>query len=141
VRLHPHYGIFLRIELGPAIVNLNADQVLVELLAVPDKGLLGNEFQEPAFPWGPREVLALKNSAQFFALLKERDRKIDAVDGSHKNTNRVEQLGMTQPTAARYHRLNSRQQTNPVATSLQLTVTYPDNAGYPTIPNLFKFLE
>ena len=39
VRLDSHDGIFLRIELGTPIVNLDADQVFIQLIAATEKRL------------------------------------------------------------------------------------------------------
>jgi hypothetical protein len=73
MRLHPHNGISLRIEIDSAIVNLYADEVFIQLVAIAQECLFGNKFKKPGFFGRVGEVLALQNAAQFFALLEERD--------------------------------------------------------------------
>jgi len=66
-------GVFLGVEGGSAAVDLDADQVLIEVVAVALKGLFGDEFKEAGFFGRAGEVAAFQNPAELFAFFRERD--------------------------------------------------------------------
>src|SRR5256885_16604567 len=72
VRLHAHNWIRLGIEIDPSVIDLNPDQVLIQLVSVTEKGLFGDKLEEPSLLGRVHEVLALQDSAQFFAPLEAR---------------------------------------------------------------------
>ena len=47
VRLHPHNRILLRIEIDAPVVNLYPDEILIQLFAVAQEGLLRHKLEEP----------------------------------------------------------------------------------------------
>ena len=71
MRLHADDRVLLRIESLAAIVDFDANQVLVDLVAVALKCLFGNELQKAASLGSARELFALQNSAQLLSLLKQ----------------------------------------------------------------------
>jgi hypothetical protein len=73
VRLHAHNGIFLRIEVNAAVVDLYSDKVLIQLVAVAQQGLLAHKLEEPGLFGRSGKMLAFEDPAQFFAPLEERD--------------------------------------------------------------------
>src|ERR1700728_3858910 len=73
VRLHPHNRILLRIEIDAPIVDLDSNQIFVELVSVTQEGLFRHKFEEAGLFRRVREVFALQDAAQFFALLEQRD--------------------------------------------------------------------
>src|SRR5207245_8114302 len=61
VRLYSHDGVLLRVELGTPIVNFDADQILVQLVAIAEKGLFRNKLKKPALLWRGGKVFAFEN--------------------------------------------------------------------------------
>jgi hypothetical protein len=52
MRLHADDGILLRIEIDTALVDFQANQVLVQLVAVSLECLLANEVEKTSLLWG-----------------------------------------------------------------------------------------
>ena len=71
VSLDPDNGIFLLVEFLSAPVNLRADQVLVQLVAISLESLFGNKFEKTDLLGGVGKVFALDDAAKFLALFIE----------------------------------------------------------------------
>ena len=51
MRLHANDRVLLRAELRPAVVDLDADQILVQFVATAQEGLFADELEKPS-PFG-----------------------------------------------------------------------------------------
>ena len=59
VCLHPHDGVLLGIEIGPPVVDFHSDQVLIQLVAISEKGLFRNKLEEASLLRSAGKVLAV----------------------------------------------------------------------------------